>query len=157
VKKFRLAHPDEISLHSYAEASRLDSFSIHAGDSDGILKGTRLDEVTLLEVSGTVFNPENLSRANQQDQLRLVSHDPLVTASFDAGVPIVARVTLMDGRTLTLNAFVGPSRPKLALLSKTVETTSQDPPATIHLGSPDELPQDARLNFFLKTQLPESF
>src|SRR5215813_10138028 len=49
------------------------------------------------------------------------------------------------------------SRPKLALLSKTVETTSQDPPATIHLGSPDELPQDARLNFFLKTQLPESF
>jgi hypothetical protein len=157
VKKFRLSTADELSLHSYAEASRLDSFNIHAGDSDGILKGTRLDEVTSLEVNGMVFNPENLSRANQQDQLRLVSHDPLVTASFDAGVPIVARVTLMDARTLTLNAFVGPPRPKLALLSKTVENGLQDPPAVIHLGNPDELPQDARLNFFLKAQLPENF
>ncbi len=157
VKKFRLAAPDEISLHTYAEASRLDSFSIHAGDSDGILKGTRLDEVTSLEVNGMLFNPENLARANQEDQLRLVSHDPLVTASFDAGVPIVTRVTLMDGRTLTLNAFVGPPRPKLALISKTVEAGQQDPPAAIHLGSTDELPQDARLNFFLKAQLPETF
>lgn len=157
VKKFRLAAPDEISLHTYAEASRLDSFSIHAGDPDGILKGTRLDEVTSLEVNGMLFNPENLARANQEDQLRLVSHDALVTASFDAGVPIVTRVTLMDGRSLTLNAFVGPPRPKLALLSKTVQTGPQDPPAAIHLGNPDELPQDARLNFFLKTQLPETF
>ena len=27
----------------------------------------------------------------------------------------------------------------------------------IHLGNPEELPQDARLNFFLKSQLPEAF
>lgn len=158
IKKFRLSDPDEISLHTYAEASRLDSFSIHAGDSDGILKGTRLDEVTSLEVNGMVFNPENLSRANQEDQLRLVSHDPLVTAAFDAAVPIVARVTLMDGRTLTLNAFVEPSRPRLILLSKTVQAAeTPDPPAVVHLSNPEELAQDSRLSFFLKTQLPESF
>ena len=157
VKKFRLSDPDEVPLHTYSEASRLDSFSIHAGDSEGVLKGTRLDEVTSLDVNGVVFNPENLSRANQQDQLRLVSHDPLIMAAFDAGVPIVARVTLMDGRTLSLNAFVEPPRPKLTLLSKTIEAATSDPPVAIHLSNPDELPQDARLNFFLKTQLPESF
>jgi len=157
VKKFGLHDPDEIPLHTYAEASRLDSFSIHANDSDGVLKGTRLDEVTSLEVNGMTFNPENLSRANQQDELRLVSHDPLVTAAFDAGVPIVARVTLMDGRTLVLNAFVEPPRPKLALLSKNVQAGASDIPPMIHLGNPEELPQDARLNFFLKSQMPEAF
>src|SRR6266700_7277642 len=157
VKKFGLHDADEIPLHTYAEASRLDSFSIHANDSDGVLKGKRLDEVTSLEVNGMTFNPENLSRANQQDELRLVSHDPLVTAAFDAGVPIVARVTLMDGRTLDLNAFVEPPRPKLALLSKNVQAGASDIPPMIHLGNPEELPQDARLNFFLKSQLPEAF
>src|SRR6266496_2977672 len=157
VKKFGLHDADEIPLYTYAEASRLDSFSIHANDSDGVLKGTRLDEVTSLEVNGMTFNPENLSRANQQDELKLVSHDPLVTAAFDAGVPIVARVTLMDGRTLDLNAFVEPARPKLALLSKNVQAGASEIPPMIHLGNPEELPQDARLNFFLKSQMPEAF
>lgn len=157
VKKFGLREADEILLHTYAEASRLDSFSIHAGDSEGMLKGTRLDEVTSLQVNGVTFNPENLTRANQQDELRLVSHDPLVTAAFDAGVPIVARITLMDGRTLTVNSFVEPPRPKLTLLSKNVQEEAPNTTRMIHLGNPDELPQDARLNFFLKAQVPDTF
>jgi len=155
VKRFGLRDGDEVLLHTYAEAGRLDSFSLHAGDSEGVLKGTRLDEVTSLEVNGMTFNPENLSRANQQDELRLVSHDPLVSAAFDAGVPIAARVNLMDGRTLNLNGFVGPERPKLTLLSKNIQ--QEVPAPMISLGNPEELPQDARLNFFLKSQVPETF
>ena len=46
VKKFGLREADEISLHTYAEAARLDTFTVHAGDLDGILRGTRLDEVS---------------------------------------------------------------------------------------------------------------
>jgi hypothetical protein len=157
VKKFGLREPDEISLHTYADAGRLDSLVIYAGDSDALLKGTRLDEVTSVEINTMIFNPENLSRANQQDELRVVSRDPFAAAALDAGVPVVARVTLMDGRTLTLNAFVEPPRPKLALLSKNIQEGTSAPAPIIHLGNPDELPQDARLNFFLKTQVPETF
>ena len=32
IKKFGLHELDEIPLHTYAEAGRLDSFGIHAGD-----------------------------------------------------------------------------------------------------------------------------
>jgi len=32
VKKFGVRESDEIPLHTYAEAGRLDGFSIHAGD-----------------------------------------------------------------------------------------------------------------------------
>lgn len=157
VKKFGLAELDEIPLHTYAEAGRLDSFNIHAGDSEGLLKGTRLDEVKTLEINGFVFNPENLTRANQVDELRLVARDPAVAAALEAGLPLVARVILMDGRTLNLDTVVEAPRPKLTLLSKNVQVEDLDPPPMIRLANPDELPQDGRLTFFLKTQVPETF
>jgi hypothetical protein len=43
------------------------------------------------------------------------------------------------------------------LLSKNVQTAEADAPPMIRLGNPDELPQDGRLSFFLKTQVPDSF
>jgi hypothetical protein len=157
VKKFGLPDTDQLLLHTYAEAGRLDSFSIHAGDSDGALKGTRLDEVKALEVNGVVFTPEELTRANQQDELKLVTHDPSAATALDAGMPVLARVSLMDGRVLDLNAIVAAPRPKLVLLSKSMQLEEGTQPPMIHLTNPDELPQDGRLNFFLKAQLPETF
>src|ERR1700758_3263490 len=59
VKKFGAPEVDRNALHSYAEAGRLDSFGIHAGDADGILKGTRLDQVETLDVNGLRFTPDN--------------------------------------------------------------------------------------------------
>ena len=156
IKKFGLREPDEIVLHTYAEAGHLQGFSIHAGDTDAVLKGTRLDQVTALGVGGVTFTPVNLSRDNQHDELKLVAHDAAASAKLHAGDPIVVRATLKDGRTLDLNATVEASRPKLNLLSKSVQLDDTAPPI-VHLGSPDELPQDARLNFFLKTQVPETF
>src|ERR1700722_11493108 len=76
IKKFGLREADEIPLHTYAEAGSLDSFSIHAGDADGILKGTRLDQVANLEVSGVHFIPGTLTRAHQEDELKLTTQDP---------------------------------------------------------------------------------
>jgi hypothetical protein len=157
VKKFGSPELDETLLHTYAEAGRLDSFSIHAGDSEGLLKGTRLDEVKSLEINGFVFSPETLSRANQVDELKLVSKDESVAAGLDAGLPAVARVTLMDGRMLNLDTVVETPRPKLTLLSKSTQISETDSPPMIHLTNPDELPQDGRLSFFLKTQVPEAF
>ncbi len=94
LKKFGLREPDELSLYTYAEAARLDAFSIHAGDADGLLKGTRLDEVKALELNGITFTPANLSRANQQDELKLTTKEPVVSTKLQAGVPITAQVML---------------------------------------------------------------
>jgi hypothetical protein len=157
LKKFGLHDPDELSLHTYAEAARLDAFTIHAGDANGLLKGTRLDEVKALELNGITFTPANLSRANQQDELRLTTKEPAVSTKLQAGAPITAQVTLKDGRTLDLSTAVEAPRPKLNLLSRSVQLQENDPVPVLRLGSPDELPQDARLQFFLKTQAPEAF
>jgi hypothetical protein len=149
--------PDEIPLHTYSEAGRLDAFTIHAGDSDGVLKGTRLDQVTTLEVDGLHFTPQGLSRANQQDELKLVCQDGSQSSRFRAGDSIIAHVGLKDGRSLDLQTAVEAPRPRVSVLSKSVQLDPSAPPSQLRLENQDELPQDARLNFFLKTQVPENF
>jgi hypothetical protein len=152
-----LRDPDEISLHTYAEAGRLDSLTIFAGDSDAVLRGTRLDQVASLEFEGLTFRPAGLSRANQQDELKLSTQDASAKTKLQAGQSALARVILNDSRTLDLNVSVAASRPRMVLLSKSVQLENTDRPPMIHLANPDELPQDGRLNFFLKAQVPETF
>jgi hypothetical protein len=159
VKKFGLRDTDEIRLHTYAEAARLDGFTIHAGDSNGALKGTRLDQVMELEVGNLHFKPETLSRANQQDELILVSAEPAAGALLKPGDPLALHITLKDGRLLELTSTVGPHRPSVSVISKSVQYDPSMPPNpfVVRLGDSDELPQEARLNFFLKSQSPEQF
>ena len=156
IKKFGLREADEIPLHTYAEAARLDSFGIHAGDTDGLLKGTRLDQVASLEFSGFEFKPDSLARANQQDELKLTTSDTAAKTKLQAGDSVLAHVTLKDGRVLDLKASVEAQRPAVNILTKSIQLDPSAPPA-VRLGSQDELPQDGRLNFFLKTQVPETF
>ena len=157
IKKFGLADADEIPLHTYAEAGRLDSFSIHAGDADGTLKGTRLDHVESLELNGLRFILGTLARAHQQDELKVTTQDADVKKKLHAGDSILVRVTLKDGRVLDLKSEVEAPRPSVTLLNQSVQLEQSSSPLTVHLGSDDELPQDGRLNFFLKTQAPETF
>lgn len=156
IKKFGLHDADEIPLHTYAEAGRLDSFGIHAGDAEGILKGTRLDQVEGMDVNGISFKPDSLTRANQQDELKLTTADPAVKTKLHAGDSITVRATLKDGRVLDLKSEVEVQRPTVSILTKSIQL-DQTAPAAVHLGSPEELPQDGRLSFFLKTQVPETF
>jgi hypothetical protein len=159
VKKFGLHEADEIRLHTYAEAARLDGFMIHAGDSGGVLKGTRLDQVMELEADGLHFTPETLSRANQQDELTLASEERAAGTLLKPGDALALRITLKDGRLLELKSRVGPHRPSVSMMSKSVQydQSAPPPPFVVRLGDTDELPQEARLNFFLKSQSPESF
>jgi len=156
IKKFGLREADEIPLHTYAEAGRLDSFGIHAGDSDGVLKGTRLDHVASLEVNDLRFHPDSLTRANQQDELKLTTSDATVRTKLHSGDSILVHVTLKDGRILDLKTEVESQRPAVSVLSKSVQLDQAVSPS-VRLGSQDELPQDGRLNFFLKAQMPETF
>jgi hypothetical protein len=155
VKQLGLARPDEIPLNAYSEAARLDHFAISAGDGQGILKGTRLDEVESLELDGIRFVPAKLSRVDQKDELRLSALNAAPTAALQADEKLAAHVALKDGRVLDLQTMVEPPRPKVNLISKNVELGPT--PSAIRLKNHDELPQDGHMSFVLKTEIPDKF
>ena len=71
VKQFGVAASDQLVLPTYAEAAQLDRFKINAGDQQGVLTGTRLDEVDSFELKGIRFVPTKLTRAGKRDELLL--------------------------------------------------------------------------------------
>jgi len=147
-----LTKPDEVPMQMYSEAAHLDTFTINAGDQQGALTGTRLDEVSSLELENSHFAPGDLVRAEGKDQLRLSSPNPLSPA-LQPGQKLVAKVALKDGRLLNLDTVVEPPRPRVTLLNKNVQVGA----SVIHLGNADDLPQDGQLTFFLKTETPTTF
>jgi hypothetical protein len=157
VKQFGLAKPDEVALHTYSEAGRVDSFTIDAGDHQGLLKGSRLDEVEGLEVNGIHFTPAGLKRAGNQDELQLSAPGTVDVGGLRSGEKQTAHVSLKDGRTLDVTATVQPPRPKLTLLNKNIQPDATATSSAIRLEGQDELPQNANLAFSLKTQVPETF
>jgi hypothetical protein len=156
VAKFGLPEPEAIPIHTYAEAGHLEAFNIHAGDPEGTLRGTRLDEVTGLELDGVRFLPHGLTRANQVDELRLAVEKP-PAPQWKAGSTESASVTLKDGRALPVKADIQAPRPKVLLMGKTVQSDPGAPNSLVRIENPQELPQDARLNFSVKSQDPENF
>src|SRR6202035_5746884 len=62
VTQYGVSQPQPISIQTFAEAGHFDDFAIHAGDAQGVLKGSRLDEVASLSIRNVVFVPGELSR-----------------------------------------------------------------------------------------------
>jgi hypothetical protein len=155
IKQFGLSAPDELPLHSYSEAAHLDRFSINAGDKQGVLDGTRLDEVSSFELNGVDFVPAKLSRVQQKDELRLAISTAAPAANLQPAEKLVAHVGLKDGRVLDLQTSVEAPRPKVTLLNKSVQAGPT--PSAIRLGNQDELPLEGRLLFFVKSEVPEKF
>ena len=76
VKQVGLEKPDQVPLHTYSEAGRLDSLTIYAGDHQGVLKGTRLDEVATMTVNNAAFSPAAaLTHNGSEDSLLLTGPD----------------------------------------------------------------------------------
>jgi hypothetical protein len=154
VKQFGVTDADKVALQAYSEVGHLEEFRLNAGDSVGILKGTRLDEVAGLDIKGIHFVPGELARAGGQDELRLIC--PQASANvFRAGETLSSQVLIKDGRTQDLKSFIDLPRPKVTVLSKTID--SGQAAGVIHLGSEDELPQDGTMSFFLKSEVPSVF
>ncbi len=154
VKQSGLAKPDELDLRTYSEAAHLDRFKINAGDREGILKGTRLDQVESLQIGGVHFVPAILARAEEKDELHLAAPNG-VPVALHPEQTLMADVTLKDGRSLELQTTVDMPRPKIKLLSKNIEPDSKS--SAIRLGKQDELPQNGRISFLFKTEIPEQF
>jgi len=145
--------PDLVKLHSYAQAGRLERFVISDGDRDGLLEGTRLDEVAGVELEGVRFVPGDVTRSGEQDELIVSTQDGKAGPRLTGAA--VAQVTLKDGRNMSLPATVGPARPRITLISRSVRVDSDA--AGIHLVNEDELPQNARLAFVVKSDAPAEF
>ena len=155
IKQFGLSAADELPLLSYSEAAHLDRFTINAGDNQGVLNGTRLDEVSSFELNGVHFVPAKLSRVQQKDELGLAISSATPAAKLEPDETAVAHVGLKDGRIVDLQTTVEAPRPKVTLLSKSVQPGPV--PSAIRLGNHDELPLEGRLLFFVKSEVPEKF
>jgi hypothetical protein len=155
VYQFGLAAPDRLPMVAYAAAASLDRLTLNSGDKTALLRGTRLDEVAKAQVSGITFNPLALDRAENLDQLSMSASGS--TSSLEPGKAYVARVELKDGRVLKSPVTVDPPRPQLTLLSEGVQQDVAAPPPPVRLGSPNDLPVDGRLVFFLQFKAPSSF
>ncbi len=157
VGQYGASQPQPVEIQGFTDAGHLDGFTIHAGDTQGILRGTRLDEVANLSLGGALFVPGELSSAHGADELPMVAQDPQAAAALKAGGSLTAKVTLKDGRSFKLGATVDAARPRVALLGKSVEPSRSSGDSNIQLANQDELPQDARLTFSVRTQSPASF
>jgi hypothetical protein len=157
VKQYGAGDPQPVPVHAFSEAGHLDSFSIHAGDSQGVLKGTRLDEVASLDAKGVQFLPGTLTTHQAADELTMIAQDAPAAAALKQGDVVSAKVTLKDGRVLSLSTPVALPRPSVRLLGKSVALSSASADSNIELQNEDELPQDAKLTFSVRSVQPATF
>ncbi len=155
VYQYGLDKPDKLQMRAYAEAASLDRLTLSAGDQVALLHGTRLDEVAKAELEGITLKPSALSRVEDFDQLTMSVEGS--TGNLVAGRSYVAKVLLQDGRQLKVPVTVDAPRPQVTLLNKGVQEEDSTAPSPVRLGSPDDLPLDGRLVFFLKSRVPVDF
>jgi hypothetical protein len=157
VAQYGVSQPQPISIQTFAEAGHFDSFSLHAGDAQGVLKGSRLDEVASFSIKNVAFVPGELSTRNGGDELPMAAQDAQAAAGLKQERGIAAKVTLKDGRVLPLIASVEAPRPRAALIGKNVQPSLSSRDSNIQLIDQGELPQDATLTFAVRTQWPAAF
>jgi len=157
ITQFGGSAPQPVQLQTFSEASRLDSFHIHAGDTAGLLRGGRLDEVASLSLQGVAFVPGKLQSSQGGDQLQMTAPDTAPPITLNAGETATANVLLKDGRAFDLDAVVDAPRPRVTLIGKSVQMSASSNDSHIRLGNQDELPQDAKLTFSIRAQTPAVF
>jgi hypothetical protein len=154
IKQYGTPSPDTVTAKTFSEPAKLEALNFHPGDTTAILTGTSLDQVKQLEMKGLVFFPAPASVGGSDDKSEIqLAMDPKLSdpksssAKLSPGEKLTATATLKDGRTLTLAVTVSGTRPVVTLLSKGVDQPKGSP---IHL-SPDDVPLNEKLTFFLKS------
>lgn len=155
VYQYGLDKPDLVKMTAYDAAASIDHLTLSAGDSEALLKGTRLDQVASARLEGISFSPVALTHVDDFDQLMMNTGSS--TAGLKPGVLYSARVELKDGRALRTTVTIEPARPQIALLSKGIQDDATANPQPVQFGSPDDLPVDGHLVFFLKSTSPAIF
>jgi hypothetical protein len=155
IYQFGLEKPDQLALRAYAEAAALDRLTLSTGDTKALLKGNRLDEVEKASLRKIVWMPAALSRVQDFDQLAMTANSS--TSALKPGKDYFASVLLRDGRLLRVPVTVESPHPQVTLLSEGTQESVSAAPSPVHLGSPDDLPVERRLVFFLRSDVPDEF
>jgi hypothetical protein len=154
VRQFGRPDPQTLALHAFAQAGHLESFTLHAGDTEGILRGNRLDEVKRLMLGAIQFAPGTLATRDGHDELHMLAQTGSDTRTLKAGD---AAVTLDDGRVFDVRVVVDAPRPSAALISKTLQWPGSADDNAVQLADTAELPLEARLTFSLRASSPAWF
>jgi hypothetical protein len=154
VTQFGRPDPQTLALRAFAQASHLEGFTLHAGDTEGMLRGNRLDEVKGLTFGGLQFNPGTLSTRDGHDELPMQAPSGADTRALNPGD---AQVNLADGRTLNVKVSVDTPRPSAMLISKSVKRSASSTENAIQLANESELPLESRLTFSIRAQSPAEF
>lgn len=161
VQQAGIDKPADLQVQAYSEPGHLTAFTLHAGDTQGMLEGTRLDEVASLKLKGVEFKPGTLTSTQGMDTLPMEALNAKAVSSLKPGESFKAVATLKDGRTESVRGAIAESRPSVVLLSKSVQVggsgANEEASSNIQLSAPDELPQNATLLFSLKAQTPPRF
>jgi hypothetical protein len=154
LRQFGRADAQILALHAFAQAGNLESFTLHAGDTEGVLRGNRLDEVKRLSTGGVAFTPGTLTAHDGRDELSMLAESGADTHALKSGE---AQVSLGDGRLFKVRASVDSPRPSAVLIGKTVEWPAAAGGNAIQLANDSELPLEARLSFSLRARSPAAF
>jgi hypothetical protein len=157
VSQYGTPQAQQVALRAFSEGAHLDGFAFRAGDSQGLLKGSRLDQVSTLTIQGVEFVPGKLDTKQGTDELSMVTRDTQPVTTLKQGDTATAKVLLNDGRTMQLNVAVAAARPRVALIGKGMQMAGSSTQSNIELANADELPQDAKLTFSVRAQTPATF
>jgi hypothetical protein len=113
--------------------------------------------VASLEVRNVVFTPRELSSRQGSDELAMAAQDAGAAGELKPERGVAAKLTLKDGRILTVSANIDAARPKALLIGKSVQPSALGTDSNIQLADSGELPLDATLVFSIRAQTPAIF
>jgi hypothetical protein len=157
IQQFGQPKADELSTRTFAEPAHVDSLELHAADRTILLTGLRLNQIERLALGDLNFRPlppaagDAAEPTETSNSLRLSLPPEAPVPPTKVGDRLTARITLHDGRTLTVPVTVSAPRPSVTLLSKSSQPAGSP---EITLSSADDLPLSAPLTFTLKTAQP---
>ncbi len=153
IQQFGQKEPDTLAAKTFSEPATLTALQFHAGDTFATLNGTSLDQVQQMSLADLTFTPTPPTDTDPSDasSLRLSLPPGTGAPRLKPGATLTSRVTLKDGRLLTVPVTVSAPRPAVTLLSKSISHGSE---AGIHLASTDDLPINQQILFSLRSAAP---
>ena len=141
--------PELLSVQAFSKAAELRGVDYHSNDQSLSVSGSNLAEVKQLEFGGLVFVPPADASGSTATALLLRLTSGTASSKTTAGEQLTAKITLADGRTLTLPFTVQAPRPTLTILSRRITRSPES--STIELLNQDDVPLDSQLTLSLRS------
>ena len=148
------AAPTPLSVQTFAEVAKLERFTLHAGDAQGLIVGSRLDEIVSIQAGDLLFLPGELSTEQSSDRLSVFVKDASSTP-FTSGQRVAAKALLRDGRRISVPLTVEAARPRVELIGRNVSSVASMP--GVPALQADEISPADTLTFSVRTPSTTGF